>query len=317
MKAGRWASVFSVLAFLATSVTAQREQVSELARLQDLVGKARITMSQAIEIAAREVKDGKPFRAELQIEDSQAQYEITMIAGEQRFEVEIDALDGKVLNVQKEEIEKTAGLRWNFDKDPAATLPSGWVVRQNNPTKELAKWTIEPDTDAMSKPNVLNVKSLNGNATYNLTLIEKAVYKNLNLMVKVRGNTGQDDQGGGLIWRCQDENNYYVCRINPLENNYRVYKVVNGKRTMLQSADFETPTGQWFTLRVRMVGNDIACYCDGKKWLEIKDDAFKDAGMIGLWTKADASSSFDNLQVWPITDSRDNPTKKPAADKDK
>ncbi len=311
MTAWRWACIFSGLAFLATSATARGEEISELARIQDLIGKTRITMSQAIEIAAREVKDGKPFRAELQMEDGQAQYEVTMIAGEQRVEVEIDAVDGKVLDIQKEEMEQTAGLRWNFDKDPAATLPTGWIVRQNHPTKELAKWVIEPDADAMSKPNVLNVKTANGNATYNLALIEKAVYKNLNVMVKVRGNTGRDDQGGGLIWRCQDENNYYVCRINPLENNYRVYKVVNGKRTMLQSVDFETPTGQWFTLRVRMKGNEIACYCDGKKWLEVKDDTFKDAGMIGLWTKADAGSSFDNLQAWPITDSKDSQAKEP------
>lgn len=149
-------------------------------------------------------------------------------------------------------------------------------------------------------PNVLNIKSANGNATYNLVLVEKAVYKDLTLPVRIRANSGSDDQGGGLIWRCQDENNYYVCRINPIENNYRVYKVVNGKWTQLLSADFDTPTGRWFTLRVRMKGNEITCYCDDKKRLEVKDDTFPKAGMIGLWTMADACSSFDNLQAWPI-----------------
>jgi len=70
--------------------------------------------------------------------------------------------------------------------------------------------------------------------------------------------------------------------------------------------DSETPAGKWFTLRVRMEGNEIACYCNGKKWLEVKDDTFKDAGTIGLWTMADACSSFDNLQAYPITGASDS-----------
>ncbi len=301
MTAWRMAGVVIGLGFAAGSAKAAGEEGSELARVQALVARARITMARAVEIAAQEVKDGTPLRAELRMEDDRPQYEVTMIAGRRRVEVEIDALSGRVLRVEREEIEATASHRWTFDKEPAGTLPPGWIVRQNNPTKELARWTIEADADAASQPNVLNVKTANANATYNLVLVEKAVYKDLNLSVKIRGNTGADDQGGGLIWRCRDENNYYLCRINPLENNYRVYKVVHGKRTMLQSVDFETPTGKWFTLRARMKGNEIACYCNGKKWLEIKDDTFKDAGMIGLWTKADACSSFDNLQAYPIS----------------
>jgi Peptidase propeptide and YPEB domain/3-keto-disaccharide hydrolase len=299
------------LVFLTTPVMAAGEEGSELARVQTLVTKAKITMTQAVEIAVKEVKDGKPFRADLQMEDDHPQYEVTMIAGEQCVEVEIDAVSGKVLGIQRDAVEHTAGHRWTFDKDSPGELPPGWIVRQNNPTKGLARWTVEPDADATSKPNVLNVKTENANATYNLVLIEKAVYSDLNLTVKIRGNTGQDDQGGGLIWRCKDENNYYVCRINPLENNYRVYKVVDGKRTQLQSVDFETQAGRWFTLRVRMKGNEIACYCNGKKWLEIRDDTFKDAGMIGLWTKADACTSFDNLQAYPITGGMDGREKKP------
>lgn len=301
MTAWHMANGVIALVLPAASAIAVAEEGSELARVQAMIEKARITMVQAVEIAAQEVKDGKLLRAEMQMEDGQAQYEVTMIAGTQRVEVEIDAVSGKVLNVEREEMEVSPSHRWTFDREPAGTLPPNWVVKQNNPTKELAKWVIEPDAAATSKPNVLNVKTANGNATYNLAIIENALYRDLSLSVKVRGNTGSDDQGGGLIWRCKDENNYYVCRINPLENNYRVYKVVDGKRTMLQSADFETPTGKWFTLRVTMKGNQIACYCDGRKWLEVKDETFKDAGMIGLWTKADACSSFDNLQAYPIS----------------
>ncbi|MGQ9652389.1 MAG: PepSY domain-containing protein [Phycisphaerae bacterium] len=316
MTASRMVNSVIALVLPAVSAIAVPEEGSELARAQAMIEKARITMVQAVEIAAREVKDGKPLRAEMQMEDGQAQYEVTMIAGTQCVEVEIDAVSGKVLNVEREEMEVSPSHRWTFDREPAGTLPPNWVIKQNNPTKELAKWLIEPDADATSKPNVLNVKTANGNATYNLAIIENVLYRDLSLSVKVRGNTGSDDQGGGLIWRCKDENNYYVCRINPLENNYRVYKVVDGKRTMLQSVDFETPTGKWFTLRVRMKGNQIACYCDGRKWLEVKDETFKDAGMIGLWTKADACSSFDNLQAYPISGGVRNDGEKPAVQVD-
>jgi hypothetical protein len=309
----RWAVLLTGLGFLASSAMAESEEGSELAQVQTVVEKAKMTMVQAVEIATKEVKDGKPFRAELRMENGQAQYEVEMMVGTQRVEVEIDADSGKVLGVQKHEMERMTGHRWVFDKDPVGKLPEGWIVRQNNPTKELATWTVEADANATSKPNVLNVKTANGNATYNLALLEKTRYRDLNLTVKIRGNTGNDDQGGGLVWRCKDENNYYVCRINPIENNYRVYKVIDGKRTMLQSVDFETPAGQWFVLRVTMKGDTITCYCDGKKWLEVKDATFKDAGMIGLWTKADACTSFDNLQSYPIAGGTDSGEKKPAA----
>ena len=313
MTTWRMAGTLIGLGLLTTSVSAAGEEGSELARVQGLVGKARITMAQAVEIATKEVQGGQPFRAELEMEDGQAQYEVVLLAGTACVEVEIDATSGKVLKVEKEEMETTAGHRWNFGKDPVGALPAGWIIRQNNPTKEMAKWTVEADADAPSQPNVLNVKTINGNATYNLALIETTAYRDLNLSVKIRSNSGEDDQGGGLVWRAKDENNYYLCRINPIENNYRVYKVVAGKRSMLQSVDFETPTGKWFTLRVRMKGNEITCYCNGKKWLEAKDDTFKDAGMIGLWTKADASSSFDDLRAWPITGGMDEKPKPPTS----
>ena len=82
-----------------------------------------------------------------------------------------------------------------------------------------------------------------------------------------------------------------------MESNYRVYKVVDGKRTQLQSADVNTESGKWYTLRAVMKESKITCYLDGKKLLEVSDDTFKDAGMVGVWTKADAATSFDNVMA--------------------
>jgi hypothetical protein len=111
----------------------------------------------------------------------------------------------------------------------------------------------------------------------------------------VRGKT---DQGGGLVWRYVDADNYYIARMNPLESNYRLYKVVNGKRTQLVTKeDLKVPVGQWHVLAVTMKGDQIECSLDGKKYLEAKDSTFPMAGKVGLWTKADAQTNFDDFSV--------------------
>ena len=130
-------------------------------------------------------------------------------------------------------------------------------------------------------------------------------YRDVNVRTRSRPISGEEDQGGGVIWRCRDENNYYICRINPLESNFRVYKVVDGRRKKLQSAHLETHPGKWYVVRAKMVDDHITCYVDGKKLLDVHDDTFTDAGMVGLWTKADASSSFDNVAVQPARPSKD------------
>ncbi len=90
--------------------------------------------------------------------------------------------------------------------------------------------------------------------------------------------------------------NYYVARYNPLEDNYRLYKVEKGRRSQIQSADIKHSDG-WHTLRVTMENDRIQCFYDGKKVLEAKDSTFQEPGKIGLWTKADARSHFDDLKV--------------------
>lgn len=193
---------------------------------------------------------------------------------------------------------QTPKAEWNFEKDEVGKSPSGWRVAETRGTGKTGRWSVATDSAAPSRPNVLELDTQAEDQTYNLFVAEKSSYKDLDLRMRIRANRGKEDQGGGLIWRCKDENNYYVCRINPLEGNYRVYKVEKGKRTQLESAKLETKTGQWYEVRAVMAGDKIECYVDGKKFLDVKDDTFKDAGKVGLWTKADASSSFDNVVVY-------------------
>jgi|GEM_PF-101556 len=187
---------------------------------------------------------------------------------------------------------------WNFDTDAPGKVPSDWSIRQTRPTTALATWEIMTDRTAPSKPNVLALtKTENDDPTFNLATAKGTSFRDIDLTVNVKAIRGQTDQGGGPIWRCQDENNYYVTRFNPLESNFRVYYVKNGRRKQLRSARIDTIPGTWYTVRVTMIGHHITAYLDGKKLLEATDDTFTNAGMVGLWTKSDAVTRFDDLQV--------------------
>ncbi len=191
-----------------------------------------------------------------------------------------------------------AAGHWRFDEDPVGAVPTGWSIRETNGGGALATWQVAADPTAPSPPNVLCLtRTSNSGHTYNLAIADGTRLEDLELSVRVGSDGGSEDQGGGPIWRCRDANNYYICRINPLEDNYRVYKVVEGRRTQLASAEVETEPGRWYTLRVTMIGDRITCELDGRPYLEVRDDTFSEAGRVGLWTKADAATGFDNLEV--------------------
>ncbi|MBI4578066.1 MAG: PepSY domain-containing protein [Planctomycetes bacterium] len=266
---------------------------AQAAKKRQTLAAAKVNLAQAAEAGLKHVKGGKVFKVKLGTESGKPAYEVMVLTEDHHFKlVELDAMTGDLIGVDDE----GAALGWwDFDSLPVGRTPDGWVPKQNNPTKALAAWKVASGPNAPSPPNVLSVHTENANATFNLIVIEGTSFKDVDLHVRLRANTGEDDQGGGLIWRVKDENNYYVCRLNPLESNYRVYKVVDGKRKQLQSADVEARAGAWYALRAVMVADRIQCYVDGRKLLEVTDDTFKDGGMIGLWTKADACSSFDDL----------------------
>ncbi|GMV98407.1 MAG: hypothetical protein HRF43_06085, partial [Phycisphaerae bacterium] len=198
----------------------------------------------------------------------------------------------------RRQAEQSAGGSWRFDDAPTGGLPSGWRIAETQSAGTPATWRVVADPSAPSPPNVLAItETRNTGGTYNLAILEDTAFADLDLSVKVRAGGGKEDQGGGPIWRCRDAGNYYICRWNPLENNFRVYKVIDGRRRQLATADTDAAADAWHTIRVTMRGRHIACYLDGAKLLEADDDALASAGKVGLWTKADAASAFDDLVV--------------------
>lgn len=178
---------------------------------------------------------------------------------------------------------------WTFDAEKAGAIASGF-------TNDVGEWKIVADESAPSKANVIAQLAKNERPVFNVTLASGTSYANVDITVKLKSIAGQIDQGGGVVWRARDAKNYYIARYNPLEDNYRVYKVEDGRRTQLGTSDIKGSIG-WHGLRVTMTGEHIECYYDGKKYLDVSDSTLKHAGKIGLWTKADAQTHFDDLTV--------------------
>jgi len=174
---------------------------------------------------------------------------------------------------------------WNFENDKVGEIAHGF-------TNEVGKWVVTDSGDG----KVLMQTAKNPNSVFNATLIPDVNVADVDISVKLKAVAGEIDQGGGIVWRAKDAKNYYLARYNPLEDNYRLYKVINGKRILLENVDIAHSDG-WHTLQVKMSGDHITCSYDGKQYLEHRDTSITDAEKIGLWTKADAQSQFDELTL--------------------
>lgn len=177
-----------------------------------------------------------------------------------------------------------------FDDARPGGLPANWLGTQTGSGK--AHWSVEKDNSAPSKPNVLKQS---GEATYPLCLKSDTKIKDGFVEVKFKAISGSEDQAGGLVWRAKDGNNYYVARANALEDNVTIYCTIAGCRTEKKRTDVKVAAGVWHTLRVEFSGSHFIVLFEGKMAIEWDDRTFADAGMIGVWTKADSVTAFDDF----------------------
>jgi hypothetical protein len=113
--------------------------------------------------------------------------------------------------------------------------------------------------------------------------------------VRFKPVAGKEDQAGGVIWRVQDADNYYIARANALEDNVTIYHTINGKRVAFKSINTKVTSGVWHTLQVEFHSNHFAVIFDGNKVIDATDESFANAGKVGVWTKADSVTAFDNF----------------------
>jgi len=178
----------------------------------------------------------------------------------------------------------------NFDDMRPGAAPTGWTATQTG--SGTAKWAIEKDESAPSKSNVLKQS---GQATFPVCIKDDTSLKDGFVEVKFKPVSGKEDQAGGVIWRVQDANNYYIARANALEDNVTIYHTINGKRVAFKNIKTKVKSGVWHTLRVHFEGNKFTVTFDGNKVIEATDQSFPNAGKVGVWTKADSVTLFDDF----------------------
>ena len=178
----------------------------------------------------------------------------------------------------------------NFDSAEAGKSPPGWTCTKTG--KGEPKWTVEKEDTAPTKPNVFKQS---GEADYPVALKDDTSLKDGFVEVKFKPVSGKEDQAGGVVWRAQDADNYYIARANALEGNVRIYPFVNGRRTQFKGVSVPVAEKQWHTLRVNFAGNRFTVLFNDKELFTAEDDTHKEAGKVGLWTKADSVTLFDDF----------------------
>lgn len=186
---------------------------------------------------------------------------------------------------------------WTFDDDPPESLPPEFQVGTLFDGRPAGEWKILQTEAANNGTHVLGqLMGKGAEHAYKVVLIQGTTVTDLDLHVSFLPISGKADMGGGLIWRATDDRNYYLTRANPLEQNIRVYRVVNGIRHLLQNFDQTIVMKQWHTLQVINRGCRIQVFYDEKQVFDLCDKTFSTGG-IGLWTKSDAVTYFDDLRL--------------------
>ena len=179
-----------------------------------------------------------------------------------------------------------ATRKWNFDADPAGGVPTGAQIFSG-------KWAVRAESDAPSPPNAL---CQTGQADFPAIGLDLGRYVDLTLTAKFKPISGTQDQAGGLIFRVQDKDNYYIVRGNALEDNVIFFTYVGGQRSQLKGAGAKVATGIWHELRVDVRGSTFVAFLDGARVVDVNDDRYKFGG-IGLWTKSDSVTCFDEVEL--------------------
>jgi hypothetical protein len=186
---------------------------------------------------------------------------------------------------------------WTFDDDPPESLPHEFQVGTLFDGRPAGEWKILQTERAKNGTHVLaQFMGKGAEHAYKVVLIQGTTATDLDVRVSILPISGRGDMGGGLIWRAADDRNYYLVRANPLEQNLRIYRVVKGVRHLLQNFDQIIEVPKWHTLHVVAKGCRFQVSYDDKLLFDLCDRTFNQ-GRIGLWTKSDAVSYFDDLQL--------------------
>lgn len=189
---------------------------------------------------------------------------------------------------------------WNFESDHPGRSPAGFSFGRTGGGAP-GRWVVRTESGAPSGPNVLaQVDADDTDYRFPVAVADGVSLHDFRLSVRCKPVSGRVDQACGLVFRYIDENNYYVTRANALENNIRLYAVRQGRRRQIASFNGRVTAGAWHRYAVEAYGDSIRVFWDGRKVLDQHDKTFPGAGRVGVWTKADSVSYFDELVVMPL-----------------
>jgi hypothetical protein len=186
----------------------------------------------------------------------------------------------------------------NFDASSPGALAADWL--QGVTGGGAAHWAVEPDESAPSKPNVLRQTSV---GSFPWIVRRNTAIQNGFVEVKFKALAGTEDQAGGVIWRWQNGDNYYVARANALENNVSLYYTEAGNRKTISYVDAPVAPKVWHTLRVEFSGQRIRVVLNGTTYIDVQDTQMARAGAVGMWTKADSLTAFDDFSYGSVPSS--------------
>jgi hypothetical protein len=193
--------------------------------------------------------------------------------------------------------DKAAGAKvFSFDSDPVGAAPSGFEFARTGQGAE-GKWVVRDDKDKPGNHVLVQESADRTDYRFPVATVKDGSYKDVTLSVRAKPVSGEVDQGFGLVWRYRDANNYYITRCNADEDNCTIYHVVKGSRRPFQNKGVKVATNTWHTLKMTAAGAHFTVWFDGEKVLDAKDETFKEAGRVGLWTKADSVIQFDDLTI--------------------
>jgi hypothetical protein len=190
----------------------------------------------------------------------------------------------------------------DFTADAAGQAPKGFLFGHTAKVGAAGKWVIQQDGD---NKVLVQTDTDSTRSRFPVAVLADVTAADVDLSTRFKPVSGRVDQAAGLVWRYRDEDNYYIVRANALEDNVVLYKVEKGKRTDLPvkgegrtyGKKADVPAGQWSTLRVVANGSRFEVYLNGTKLYEVEDTTFTQPGKVGVWTKADSVTQFDDLTV--------------------
>ncbi len=289
---------------------------ARLARTIEGLSRAKVSVAQATEAALARIP-GIVRKVEFEVEPGETGglliQEVTIWKDGMKFQIDVDATTGSVLDVNydgpigahddplRDGARMPAGSALRADFETAAgASPTGFSAAETMGAGKPATWKVENRDHAPTGRRVLTVASKNVRHTYSLLLSDAPLPRDVRLAAWIFARAGEEEQGGGLVWRARDGDHYYVARWSPKEKNLRAYKVEGGRRSApLASVDIDADPAAWHSLEIVAEGPRFSVIFDGIALLSGEDASFGEAGRAGPWIKADAVCDFDGLVADP------------------